>query len=94
MLSDSIKLQVYDLLEYLFINHILYNKNFGGKKVWRISAVGSLVEKFGELKSICIRNAMEIVKIDEKQLGELLSFSKFTKVFLLPMFLTVWYVRS
>ena len=42
----------------------------------------------GELKSICIGNVMEIVKIDEK-LGELLKFAKFTKVFLPPIFFTV-----
>ena len=40
-------------------------KNFGGKKVWRIGTVGNLVEKFGELKSICIGNVMETVKIGE-----------------------------
>ena len=39
-------------------------KNFGSKKVWRIRTVGSLAEKnFGKLKSTCIGNVMDIVKI-------------------------------
>ena len=46
---------------------IPYRKIFGGIKVWRIKTVGSLAEKnFGELKSICIGNVMEIVKIGDK----------------------------
>ena len=44
--------------------HVPYSKNLGGKKVWQVRTVGSLAEKsFGELKSICIGNVIEIVKI-------------------------------
>ena len=52
-------------------------RKFGGKN-------------FDELKSICIGNVMEIVKIGKK-LGVMLYFAKFTKVFSPPMFFTVWY---
>ena len=45
-------------------------KNFSSKQVCRIKTIGSLVEKnVGELKSICIGNVMEIVKIGEKNLA-------------------------
>ena len=48
--------------------HIPYSKNtLAVKKFWRITTVGSLAEK--TLKSICIGNVMEIVKIGDK-LGE------------------------
>ena len=40
--------------------------NFGNKKNWQMRTVGSLVENFNKLKSICIGNVMEIVKIGKK----------------------------
>ena len=55
--------------KFAYIYHTV--KNFGGKKLWRIRTVGSLVENLGKLKSIYIGNVMEIVKIGKK-LGELL----------------------
>ena len=47
-------------------------------------------KNFGKLKSICIGNDMEIVKIGKK-LGNLLQFAKFTKFFLPLKYFTVQY---
>ena len=64
-------------------------KSFGSKKLWRIRTGGSLVEKtFGNLKSICLGNVMEIVKIDEKTWQVVVIHQSF----LPPMFFTVWYI--
>ena len=45
---------------------------FGSKKLRKLRIAGNLAEKnFGVLKSICIGNVLEIVKIGKK-LGEML----------------------
>ena len=71
---NSLKWQAFPLAIHCTVDTMSYLeyrtvKIFGGKKAWWIRTVGSLVEKtlvFGELKSICIGNVMEIVKISDK----------------------------
>ena len=55
-------------------------KNFGGKKLWRIRTVVSLVEKLWQIEVHLHREFMEIMKIG-KNLGKMLYFAKFAKVF-------------
>ena len=49
-------------------------------------------KNFGKLQPIYIGNIREIIKIGEK-LGEMLKFAKFAKVFLIPMFFNVQYMK-
>ena len=73
------------------LQHYRIVKTFGGKKGWRIRTIGSVAEKrYGELKSICIGNVMEIMKIGKKLIiiANCCNLPKFS----LPMFFTVWYL--
>ena len=75
-LAMYFKLAIYDILISMYIYKCIQTpkicikmymyhraKNFGGKKVWQ-RKFGR--ENIGELKSICMRNIMEIVKIGKK----------------------------
>ena len=55
---------------------------FDYQKVWQLKIIGSLAENFGKLKSICIGNVMDILKLVKTWRIDVIH-----QRFLLPMFL-------